>query len=201
MSEFVKDGTGKGNLARVDNRNRLHVDSVQTALSAQAAFFGDAYSIPAGQVAFTSDSESGAYYIKYNGNKELVIKEIVITFGDSTGGTGTGVTRIYKNPSEGTLISSGTSIEPRNRNFGSAKALTGTFLKGAEGTTVTDGSVFATISRTDFSSPINFDAEILVLQKSNSLAVTYDPPTGNTSQTITVTCICFEKDLEILISA
>ena len=44
----------------------------------------------------------------------------------------------------------------------------------------------------------NFDAEIIVLQKGNSIAVEYTPASGNTSQEIKVAVTCFFLASEVV---
>ena len=194
----IQDGSGKGYEAKVDNENRLHTDSVSRDQSLQAALKSNSYNISTGVITLTSGDESGVFYIKNNEDNPLVIKEILVIPGATTGGSGNALITIKKNPSAGTLISGASAVSTNvNRDFGSAKSLTADVYKGAEGNTVTDGSNFAASSRDTFDSPITFDASIIVLRKGNSLAVTFEPPTGNTSQTVIVACTCFIETADV----
>jgi len=51
--------------------------------------------------------------------------------------------------------------------------------------------VFAFSSRSTFTAPIAFDAAPIVLEKGNSIAVSFQPQTGNTSQSIVVATTLF----------
>lgn len=186
MAIEIEDGTGSGNRAQVDSDKRLHVNSVSRTQLEQAVLLAEAYNVSTGSISLTTANESGLFYIKYTGSDPLVIKEILIILGDSDG-TGNGLVKIQKNPSDGTIISN--AVLPSaviNRDFSSSNELDATIYKGAEGDTINSGQVFAITSRDVFDDPITFDAAPIVLKKGNSLSVSYTPPTGNTSQTVVV---------------
>ncbi len=87
----------------------------------------------------------------------------------------------------GTCVGRGTSFEPANFNFGSAKTLTSSCLKGAEGLTATGGTqgFISTISPASGTRVlIPFDS--VILTPGSSLAVIVTPPSGNTSMNIQV---------------
>lgn len=197
MSNVIKDGSGTGNVAKVDGNNRLHVDSVQRTQSQQAILQGNGYSMSTGSINLTSDGESGLFYLKYDGEEILVIKEIIVILGDSTGGSGSGNIRIYKNPASGTLVSTQSVLTPVNRDFSSFNSLDGNIYKGFEGATVTSGDIFTVSSRDSFTEPVRFDVDIIVLRKGNSIAVSYQPPSSNTSQNAIVAVIAFEELADI----
>lgn len=197
MSEIIMDGTGTKFKAKVDNSFRLLVDSVSRTQAERAILKGDGYNLNTGLISLTNDSESGVFHIEYTGQNRLVIEEVLVILGDSTSGSGVGTIKIIKNASTGTLISNGLTATQTNRNFSSSKTLTSNIYKGAEGYTVTNGDTFARTTRSDFSSPVSFSAEIIVIGRSNSLSVTYTPPSGNTSQNVIVACTCFEEKTEI----
>lgn len=197
MSEIIQDGTGTKFKAKVDKDARLHVNSVIRTQSQQAILLGYGYNVGSGVVTLTDASESGVFYLKYNGNNIFVIREILAILG-STDGSGNGTVRIYKNPTTGTLISNKTAVSTNeNRDFSSSNTLDANIYKGQQGATITDGTNFATTSRSNFSSPIDFDADLIVLRKGNSIAVSYQPPTSNTSQTAIIACTCFEETATI----
>lgn len=194
----IKDGTGSGNQVKVDGNKRLHVDSSSRSEDKQAALLGQSFNINTGTVTLTSGGESAVCYLKYTGDKALVIKEILGIVGSTTGGSGDAEMKLIKNPSTGTIISGATNVDTtQNRDFSSANLFDGVSYKGAEGLTLTNGTDFADTTRSSFGVPIAFDASIIVLRKGNSIGVTFTPPSGNTSQTIKIAITCFVETAEL----
>lgn len=187
MDFKLVDSTGKEYGVKVDSNNRAYVDSISKDTSINAALNGESYNINSGTINLTTGNESGIIYIKNSEEKHLVIKEIIVILGGSTGGSGEGEVRIVKNPNKGTLVTNATVAEiVENRNFSSSRELSASVYKGIEGATITDGDTFATSTRSSFPTLINFDASAIVLAKGNSIAVNFTPPTSNTSQTIKI---------------
>lgn len=189
MAEEITDGTGSGYSAKVDSNNRLHVRSVSSTELSNAVLQGEAYNVSTGSINLTSANESAVGYFKYDGDDPIVIKEILVIITPSTGGSGAGLIKIKKNPTGGTIISNAVPVSTAaNRDFSSAKSLDGLLYKGAEGDTITGEDEDFAISTRDaaFSGVLAFDAAPIVLRKGNSLAITFEPATGNTSQDIVV---------------
>lgn len=189
MAEQIIDGTGSGYKSKVDSNNRLHVRAVSSTELSNAALQGEAYNVSTGAITLTSANESAVGYFKYNGTDPVVIKEILVIINPSTGGSGVGTIKIKKNPTGGTIISNAVPIPTAsNRDFSSAKTLDGLIYKGVEGDTITGETEDFAVSTRDaaFSGVLAFDAATIVLRKGNTLAITFEPATGNTSQTIVV---------------
>lgn len=180
MGFEITDGTGKGNSAGVDQTGRLLVRSVNETIFQNAAEEGDAYFIGSPIITATTAGESALLYVKNNEDSPLVLGDFFITAEATTGGSPS-MFRInwYKNP---TSISSGTAIPALNQNFGSSDTLDADIQYGVEGSTVTGGSLAATLSF-----PIgqfnNFNAN-LILEKGSSFVVTVTPPAGNTNMPV-----------------
>jgi len=192
MTNEIKDGTGKGYIAKVDSDNRLHVNGVSRTQSEQAALLSQAYNLSTGTVTLTSDTKSCIAYMKYTGTDPFVIKEILAIPSESTGGTGRAVISLEKNPTTGTIIDNAVVMPSiQNRDFSSSELLDANLYKGVDGDTITDGSVFGATSRSNFDVPITFDAANIVLRKGNSISVCITPPSGNTSQTWIVVFVGF----------
>jgi hypothetical protein len=139
----IEDGTGAGNVAKVDTNKRLHVQSVVETESAHAGEVGDAYNINTGHISFTGDGT--LIYLKNNEDQDLILEAIAL--GTDGGGTYTSSLRPYvtliKNPTAGDLLSDATAVSQNvNRNFGSSKTLTADSYKGKQGGTVTGGTDF-----------------------------------------------------------
>ena len=114
-------------------------------------------------------------------------------FGPSTGGAGIILVEVIRNPSVGTLISGGTDIASRNRNFGSSSTLAADVKGGAETDTITDGERFFDIF--EFPSkqfPIPVDISI---PKGSSIAIRITPQPGNTSMDVIIGARVFKDTL------
>lgn len=191
MAQGIKDGS-TGNIAKVDSNKRVHTFAVSRSVSAQALFDGDAYNINSGLVTLTTAGESGILYFRNNEDRDIKVESIVLILGPSTGGSATDTTRvrIYRNPTTGTLISTALAAETNlNRNFGSSNNLTESLAyKGAEGNTVTDGSIFIeSLVSPGNRAPISIN---VLLKKGNSIAVTYEPNDSTTSMKVMCAIVC-----------
>lgn len=197
MNEIL-DGTGDDNRARVDSRNRLFTDSISRSQLEYAILVGDGYNVSTGSITLTTDSESAVGYFKYNGNDTLVIKEILVIIGDSTGGSGSSLITLVKNPDSGTIVSNAVNVSAAsNRNFASFNQLEADAYKGAEGDTLLNGETFAVTSRGVSSEVVAFDAAPIVLKRGNSIGVKFTPPSGSTSQNIVVAGTIYVERVDI----
>jgi hypothetical protein len=180
MGFEITDGTGKGNSAGVDRTNRLLVRNVSETIFQNAAEEGEAFFIGTPIITATTAGESALIYIKNNEDDQLVLGAFFL-IAEATASGSPNMFRInwYRNP---TSISSGTAIPALNQNFGSSNTLDADIEYGAEGSTVTGGSLAATLSF-----PIGqfnqLDAN-LVLEKGSSVAITVTPPAGNTNMPV-----------------
>jgi hypothetical protein len=183
MSEvYIKDGAGSGLSAKVSKEQRLHTLSVSETIAAHHAFDGHAYNFNTGTINLTSANKSALAYIKNNEDDPLVITGFFYLLGN-TDGTGDTLVQIERNPTGGTLISGGTAQAPVNRDFGSNNTLTADALKGAEGSTLTGG----TVAIESIFSGVGRQAVIvgaIVLRKGNSVGITITPPASTTDMDV-----------------
>lgn len=180
MSVVIQDGrTGK--TAEVDNKNRIKAFATSQVEETTAALVGDTFTVNTGDITLTSANESGVFHMNNTDSVSWIITRLFFNSGASTGGTGHWRVRIIKNATAGTLITAGTAITPQNLNFGNAKVLTSTALKGAEGDTVTDGiTVINTINPTD-SFRLLISNNPFIIEPGSTITATITPPSGNTS--------------------
>ena len=197
MSDIIKDGTGSGKTLKIDSTNRAHVDSVSRSQSEHAAILGQSFNINTGAIALSTDSESAVFYLKYTGNKPLVIKEVLIITGGSTGGSGNMVIKIQKNPATGTIKDNAVAVDTlQNRDFSSSTELDANVYKGVEGDTI-NGTTFADTTRSSGATVVTFDASTMILRKGNSVGVSFTPATGNTSQSVKVALTAFIETADV----
>jgi hypothetical protein len=127
-----------------------------------------------------------------DGTGNLVVATLIYIMGNSTGGSGDILVDVKRNPTAGTLISSGTAFDSVNRDFGSANTLEATLLKGAEGLTVTDGT---DVIQSIFTGPGRYVLPVdLLLRPGNSLAIACTPQSGNTSMSTQWAVVCYESE-------
>jgi hypothetical protein len=198
MSFIIQDGTGSGQVAKVNGSNRLYVDAVQKSEQAEANIQGDAYNINTGQITLTSASESAILYIKNtDSTKRLFVSSIAIGLGPSTGGVATEIPAItvLRNPTTGTIIeSTPTDVDINsNRNFSSSNSLTIDAYKGGEAETFTDGTEHIIFYASD-NSRLFADIEE-VLENGASLGIKIDPQGSNTNMTCYAAVVCHVEDM------
>ena len=190
MAEQILDGTGTGAKTKVDSDNRLHTFSISEGLSLDAAKNGENYNINTGSISLTSANESAVLYIKNNEDKNFVIEDVIVILGASTGGTGDLTIELIRNPSTGTIISGASNADVvGNRNFGSSRELVADVFKGAEGNTITNGTLFSDTTRTAGGTVVHFDADVMVLPKGTTLGVNITPQTSNTAMNVKIAVV------------
>ena len=101
----ILDGTGQGYEAKVDKNNRLQVLAVSEGFSIESALVGENYNLNTGAITLTSANESAVAYLKNDEDANLIIKDIIIILGASTGGSGNLEVELIKNPTTGTIVS------------------------------------------------------------------------------------------------
>lgn len=183
----IKDSTGRNYGAKVDNQYRLHVDSVSRSQLQLAILQGLGFNISTGVLTLTTDSQSALIYLKNDSETPLIIKELSVRLGESTGGAGNALVSLSANPTAGTIISTATALSTQfNRDLSSGNILDGLFYKGTDGATLTGGSSAGATSTDEYPIVIPFDAAEFVLRKGNSIGLLFTPPAGNTSQNVVV---------------
>ena len=192
MAEQIRDGTGTGNLSKVDATNRLHVFGTQLTTQQSATDREDSFNLNSGTVAVAVSTEQGILYLKNNEDRNLRITGVIGIIGASTNGTETNI-KMYKNPTTGTLISTGTAADTNsNRNFGSSKTFTADVFKGDGSATVTNGtvhieSIVGLLTRVFFTLD-----EILV--KGDTTAITFTIAGNDSSTNCMAAIICHLED-------
>ena len=75
---IIKDGTGTGVEAKVDNTNKLETHSVSIGEDMEGVESGNAYNLNTGTIGLTSSTASGVFYLKNNEDRDLEIDLIKI---------------------------------------------------------------------------------------------------------------------------
>ena len=179
MGFEITDGTGRGNSAGVDTTSRLLTRSINETIFENAAEEGEAYFIGTPLITATTANESALFYLKNNEDDVLILGNFFLIAESTDGSPNMFRVNWYKNP---TSISSGTITNALNQNFGSSDILNADVEYGAEGSSVTGGSLVATLSFPI--GDINSIPANLILPKGSSFAITITPPSGNTSMAV-----------------
>jgi len=177
------------NAQSVNSKGEASISGEVGTQSQQAVIDGKGYNINTGSITLTNATESALLYIKNNASDLFIVKEVIAVLSNSTGGSGNGTLRLYRNPTAGTIVTNAVNANIGNRNFGSELTFQGLYYKGAQGNTITGGTTLITTTRNSFADPIPLDAEILALPTGATLGVSWQPPTGNTSQTAVILLI------------
>jgi hypothetical protein len=193
MSGPIEDGLGRGYAAGVGHDNRLLADVIQRSFIEQAAVFkGDAYNVNSGVVTLTSANKSAVFWLKNNDpDKLLVIESIIYVLGASTGGVGTAMVTVLRNPTGGTIADNALApaIPGANRNFGSTTVMNADIYKGVEGDTLIAGTTF--IDARPLASVLAVvPADSTTLPQGTCLGVEVTPPASNTSMAASVIITC-----------
>ena len=194
--EVLLDGTGKGYTAKIDEKGRLHVDSIATQREEAQSQRGFSFNINTGNITLTNGATAnGVLYVKNNEDSNLVLTNFFYNIGNSTGGTGNIYVDIIRNPTAGTLISGATVVDVNiNRNFGSSRQLDVTAYKGATGTTITDGAdAIKTILNTA-AQRVAISAGAITLSKGSAIGIKFTTPTSNTSLICNFAIACYLED-------
>ena len=169
MSYVLEDGTGSGNRAKVDERNKLKVAGITESEAIFATSQGDGYNVNTGYMTITGDATLA--YIKNNDDKIMVIDAIAIGSkdGNAVYSDDPHIT-IYRNPTGGNLITEALPVaQNQNRNFGSNNVLNGLAYKGKVGGNISGGNEIATLQLNAGSR--NFFTIDFFLPKGSSMAV------------------------------
>jgi hypothetical protein len=181
---MIIDGTGDGFRAKVGSDNRLAVDAITESIEEKAITEGDGYNVSTDRVTLTSTNESALFYLENKEDQDLIINSTFVNTSNSVGTlSGAQPTlKIYRNPTEGTIIDTAKSISPINSNFGSAKVLLANIYEGSEGDTFTkDQGIIEVPLATREALPLVEFSTTVILPRGASYGISYQPETGSTS--------------------
>lgn len=180
---IIKDGTGSERAAKVNSDNRLHTNAITISDAGKSNIDGKLFIAGSLDVTLTTANESAVFYLKNSGTETILTDIFTISVGTSTNGTGTSLNRLVRNPTAGTIVSNAVAMSVVNSNFGSAKVLTADSFVGVEGDTMTGGTEF---SRAELPTSFVVADLNIVLPPGASMGFLFTPPTGNTSQDISI---------------
>lgn len=135
----IRDGTGNSTFAKVTTDNKLSVKGeVASGIAAASLERQGAFSFNSRvQITANTGATSTLCHIQNNSTTSLVVAGIYAST------TQAGLWTMYRNPTGGTILSSGTLTDAVQLNFGSAREFNGLFYVGATGLTTTGGTAVA----------------------------------------------------------
>ncbi len=187
MSEIIKDGTGNGYAAKVNELNQISSNAVSRSVENFGATLGYTFNVNTGTISLSSSNPSALLYLRNLGENDLYVGSIGYLLGNSTGGNGDLTARVVRNPSAGTIVSSAVDVgDIANKNFGSNRPLLATAYKGAEGNTLTDGTTAYESLLDSAGKQYVIATGNVVLPRGSSIGIEVTPQAGNTSMDVQV---------------
>lgn len=189
MTTVIKDGR-TGTTAEIDSSNRLRTFAITQKELTSSSLDGDTFFITSDIETLTTANESFIFHMENTDSVDWIVDSFATLYGKSTGGTGIDFKqRAVLNETGGTLISAGTAITPLNMNIGSPKTLTGIFLQGVEGSTITGGTSVPDALVLKDQIFVSLTSGVVIIAAGTSVNVGITPPTGNTSLNVQATFI------------
>ena len=186
MTQIRNGAGGGGHRLKIDATNRGWIRSVVETEQSEQAKEGNAYIVSSGLITLTNASESALLYFKNSETKPVNITRLLASVRNSTGATTShALLNVYRAP---TGLSGGSSGAAFNINFNSPKTLSGTVTKGAQGASITGGTLVAAISTP--TEDTKDEETVIILPPGASIGISATPPAGNTSLQIGVSFSC-----------
>jgi len=180
MADMIRDGGGRGYLAKINKDNQLITRATAIAQHTVSAIDGNYYEIYTGQVTLTTAGEVGVIYMApTEADRIFIVDKVFIETWASTGGSGLGTYKYYKNPT----VTGGSTIVPVNSNFGTVDDFDGTALKSL--TTMTGGTVWW-LGGLSASTSLVIDEEKFCLPNGYGFGVSITAPAGNSSMVVNI---------------
>lgn len=194
MATEIENGVGNSSKLKVDNKNRAHTQSLSISYEDFAVLNGDSFGVLAPVVTLTTDTISHLIYVSNDNTHDIVVSNVGVGTGQSTGGTNTDwVTTLTINPADGTLISGGADAIEVNNRFGSSKILAITSKTGVQGSTITGGASIENL----ITGTLRFVlGQKLIIPPGASFSIGLTPPSGNTSAQAQITLTLIKQTLD-----
>jgi hypothetical protein len=198
MSMIIRDPLDSKGARVVGSEGRLRTASETLPIGSHETFSGQGYNINTGTINLTTGNESGLLYVLNTGANDMVCDLLIWLLGNSNITGVDSYLRVYRNPTAGTLLSGAAlGTGALNRNYGSNNVPQGTILIGVEGSTITASDGVNVQSIVTPPARIALNVGSIVIPQNSSIAMSYEPPTGNTSQDVQAALQLYVKIDEI----
>ena len=162
----IHGDTGDGIGAKVGDDYRLWVDAITKTEILNAALMRKAFMFSTGIITSVATADSAILVIKNEDPRDLHLYD-VRTCNSSPDADW----KQIKNPTTGTMFSSGTQRDPENTDTGAAEKFVGDNLFGADGLTITDGIEMGTHINGKGHSTMNPEG-VVILRQGKSIGYT-----------------------------
>lgn len=182
---FIEGSNNPGNRANVTNAGQIRVASETTTGLTEAAVIGTAYNINSAPIVLSTDAETPIAYFKNTFEvRDIIIDNVLLCVGVSTGGSGHMLARVVSAPSNGTIITAGVPREVANLNLASTKPLNVIANLGGTGLTSVGGNEILQYLLPSDSSEYDLHFNSIVLPRGSDFVLLLTPPNGNTSMVV-----------------
>ena len=192
MPETIRDESGKGYLAKVNADNQLVTRATAVAQRLHSAVDGKYFEASSGIVNLGDAAELDTLYIKYTGDKVLVIDRVFYdTWASTDGVDNTGILKYYHGI---TSVAGGSDALVTGTNLG---------VKGLLDATITKSGVF-TGGTNWWSALLAQGASVameegrIILEPNTTFGISVQAPTSNTSMNVNVNVAMFEFDSTLI---
>ena len=192
MPDMIRDGAGKGYLARVNSDNQIVTRATAVEQRLHSAVDSNYFEATTGVVNLANANELDILYIKYTGSKVLVVDRVFYDTWASTGGTAnTGILKYYHTI---TSVTGGSDATVTNTRFGSTVSLSATATKS---TTFTGGSVWwSALFTAGVSAALEEGRIVLTPNDTFGISVTADD--SNSSMDVNLNVAMYELDSALI---
>ena len=191
----IEDGLGKNGAAGVTKSGRLQSESVSFLPEEMQALAEQAFVASTGVITLTGVTKSGVLYLKNEDQtKNLLLSELVICLGKSTGGAGDQIVQMYYAPTGGTLISGALAASVGSLNVASTRVPRILAYKGAYAATIVGGLVKRTAVFQD--AMVQHLPTHNVIPAGGLLAVSVTANTSTSSMRVVISAIFSMLDVE-----
>ena len=200
MAQIIKDGTGSGDTAKVDNNNRLTTFGTNQTTAISAMKNESRFITATSVINLTTANESTIFYLKTNENSDLLFCEFRLSIGPSVDACcalilgDVATLTVYVNPTGGTLICNAVIAITANKNVGAQKTVCVTAFQGVEGDTLT-GQLLK-VEELHQVGINHVDNSPFMLQKGGIIAFGIIPPAGNAGMKVTTSSTFYIIDQE-----
>lgn len=197
MAHIIQDGTGTGNMAKVDSDNLLHVKPFPNDLHLRSQQTGKAFNLYLKRDIAVANTEEPIGYFTYNGAGRMVVTEMTFSLSITSTDYQFARVEVHVDP----VVSGGTLRAPLNLNRASNIQSDVIAYAGDTAITVSGISVDTEIFHTQLSSSGTCTWEwrpddALFLEKGDTLVVTAKGNSAGTLPGVRCTMRFYEEDLE-----
>ena len=195
MPDVIRDGSGKGFLAKVNSDNQLITRATTVQQRLASTIDNRYFEATTGKITLSDAVETGLFYIKNIStitSDVIVIDRVFVDIWSSTAGTGNdGDIKYYINPT----VTGGSAATVTNTKFNSTTSLEATVLKSV--TSIDTGTVWWTGYITDKQAMVIEEGRI-VIPPGSSFAISITAPTSNTNMDISINVAMFVLDINLI---